>query len=363
MYKPHLQTRILLITPFRFPFRLLSMIKIYVFILFTLPFYSCHSQTNCDSAIVQGMSAPIQNNEKELAGVIYFSSDHGDNWMNTSQGLPEQVSIGLGGIAASDHQIGVATKENGVYLYNSVTRFWEPVPTDKQITEGNIGAMSMLDHQIFVGTQYKGVFRSGDRGKTWTIQNKGLTSLTIRRFCEFNQKLYVCTNDGFYSFNEKAGRWVLEYGHSSLQVNGATQYRGSFCLATDKGIIMQQKDNTWINVAPHLSVHHISSDLEQIYAMTYNELLLSSFDGKTWQSQQTGLPETLYTFNVIRYGNTLYAAQWDGVYRKTGKSTRWNLSGAGLPANFAVTNLLLWQDVLVISTSVRKLQEGMPSDQ
>jgi photosystem II stability/assembly factor-like uncharacterized protein len=295
-------------------------------------------------------------------GIVYFSFDNGWNWVNSSNGLPEKVRIGLGGIATSNQTLGVATKDNGVYFYNFKTKIWENIPTDKQIIESNIGSLAIIDSAIFVGTQFKGVFFTADNGRNWKNLNTGLTNLTIRRFCEFNNVLFVCTNDGFYSYDKISDSWNVEFGQNSLQTNGATFYNGSIYLATNKGIFSQKADKSWINSSPQFSMHNISSDKNQLYAMTYNELLLSSTDGKAWQSQQNGLPKELYTFNILNHNDLILAGQWDGIYKKTNSSTLWELSSKGLPTKFAVTNLKAFNDILVISTSERKLKEGMTTE-
>jgi hypothetical protein len=40
----------------------------------------------------------------------------------------------------------------------------------------------------------------------------------------------------------------------------------------------------------------------------------------------------------------------------------WELSSDGLPPNFAVTNLKAFDNILVISTSERKLKEGITTE-
>jgi ligand-binding sensor domain-containing protein len=273
--------------------------------------------------------------------------------------LPRKISIGLGGVAAAEGQLGVATKGYGVYIYNFIDSTWVNVPTAPEIIESNIGAMAFFKYTIYVGTQHKGVFYSQDRGKTWSSRNIGLNNETIRRFVEFENTLYVCTNDGFYSLNENMERWQLEYGHNSLQVNGATYFNENFYIGTKKGIYKKEKDHEWINILPNHSVHNISSDDDEIYAMTYNEYLLSPRDGLNWQSIQDGLPENLYTFNVLNHNNMVFAGQWDGVYSKTKFSSTWRLSSNGLPRKFAVTNLKSLGGILVITSSERKLKPSM----
>lgn len=325
------------------------MIRFYFLIFTTFILNSCNSQTS-------GTQKDVQN------GIIYFSYDNGANWINSSDGLPEKIKIGLGGIASSNQILGVATKDNGVYIYNLKSKIWDSVPTEKQIIEGNIGTLAIFDNAIFVGTQFKGIFCTTDNGKNWTSLNNGLTNLTIRRFCEFNNALYICTNDGFYSYNKISNSWNLQFGENLLQTNGATFFNGSFYLATNKGIFTQQADKSWINSSPQFSMHNISSDKNQIYAMTYNKLLMSSTDGKNWQSLQGGLPKELYTFNVLNHNNLILAGQWDGIYKQTNNSTIWKLSSNGLPTKFAVTNLKTFNDILVISSSERKLKEAMTTE-
>lgn len=340
------------------------MIK-YCLIIFTAHILnSCSSQTSGNPSADDhniNSSPNISQNETQ-DGIVYFSYDNGANWVNSSIGLPEKIEIGLGGIATSNQILGVATKKNGVYLYNFKKKKWENMPTEQKIIEANIGSMAILDGIIFVGTQFKGVFYTKNDGKKWDTLNYGLKNLTIRRFCEFNKVLYVCTNDGFYSFNKKSQNWKLEFGQNSQQTNGATLYKGNFYLATNQGIYSQQKDKSWINSSPQFSLHNISSDKNQIYAMTYNELLMTSTDGKTWISDQSGLPKELYTFNIINHNDLILAGQWDGIYKKTYGNKIWELTSKGLPENFAVTNLKKIDGILVISTSERKLKERMTTD-
>lgn len=291
-------------------------------------------------------------------GIVYFSFNNGADWVNASNGLPQNVRIGLGGVAVSSKLLGVATKEYGIYLYDFAKSTWVQIPTDQQIIDGNIGAMAIWEHTIYIGTQHKGIFSSKNNGATWDTHNSNLNNLTIRRFFEFDNRLFVCTNGGFYSLNELSGNWQLEYGHNSLQVNGATVFKGNFYLATNQGIFMQGNDKKWANTSPNLSVHNISSNENQIFAMTYDELLLSSEDGITWKSAQEGLPKNLYTFNVLNHNNILLAGQWDGVYQKSKDNPEWERSSNGLPDNFAVTNLKAFNQILVLSTSERKLKEG-----
>jgi hypothetical protein len=343
----------------------LKLINISIVLNFFILMNSCskvssHNNENKVAPIsVQNMDEPIRRDSSSTQvqdGIIYISTDLGRNWVNNSHGLPDNVKIGLGGVASSGDKLAVATKENGIYIYDNAHSIWNRIPTEQLIIQGNIGAMTMMESTIFVGTQHKGVFITHNQGVSWMALNLGLEDLTIRRFCEIGNKLFVCTNDGFYSLNQDMTRWQVEYKQPSLQVNGATMFHGQIFLATNRGIFHQDKIKIWNNSSPQLSIHNISSDNEKIYAMTYNQLLLSSIDGLTWQSQQNGFLQNLYTFNVVNHNDILFAGQWDGVYSKGMHDYKWKLSSNGLPKKFAVTNLKTFDGGLIISTSERKLK-------
>jgi hypothetical protein len=328
-------------------------------ILVSLCLNACTGQANDRTkamSLVEFSPKASKDSTKTSTGIVYFSRDNGRNWENESTGLPTKVSIGLGGIAISENLLGLATKEHGVYLYHTAGSNWTNVPTSKEIIEGNIGALALFKNTILIGTQHKGVFTSKNQGQTWVPQNAGLANQSIRRFIEYKGALYVCTNDGFYVFNEILLGWELKFGFASLQVNGATHFNGSFYLATNQGIYQEAKGQVWVNVAPKVSVHNISSDDNALYAMTYDVLLITSSDGTNWSNIQEGLPKKLYTFNVLNQNGTLFAGQWDGIYKKTGPFDTWVSSSKGLPDGFAATNMKSFKGILVISTAERKLK-------
>lgn len=329
------------------------------FIALTIKFLTilyCNGQTSTQLSVHQNAAkkdtfrAVINENN----GIVYFSIDKGITWRNMSKGIPLNVKIGLGGLATSNEIIAIATKEYGVFVYNFKDSIWDKLETKQYVIDANIGAITHHNNAFYVGTQSKGVFVTNNNGKTWETLNCGLNSLTARRFLLLNNKLYVCTNDGFYLFDKTTNSWKLEYGENGLQVNGATMFKNSIYLATNKGIFNRDKAKHWRNVLQNQSVHNISSDTQQLYGMTYTSLLLYSKNGLLWQSMQEGLPKGLYTFNVLRQNENLFAGQWDGVYQKNKYESKWTKSSSGLPTKFAATNFKLFGDILLITTSERK---------
>lgn len=328
---------------------------------------SCSGQTNSDTKTLSdsgGIPSAVSSNPMTTTGgIVYFSADNGLTWENKSAGLHSKISIGLGGIVVSGNRLALLSKDSGLYLFDAQEARWVSIPTDKQLIENNPGALLFYKDHFYVGTQFGGVFYSQDEGKSWTKLNAGLNNLTIRKLAEIEHKLYAATNAGLYSYNDLLSQWEREYGSSTLQVNGITTFDRNIYIATNQGAFTTIKGRRdWKKIFASGALHNISSDDKALYAMVYNELFSSFGKGASWQSIQKGLPAQLYTFNVIKNGNTVFAGQWDGVYRKDKENENWKRSGSGLPDNFAITNMQVYNGIIVVSSSERKLRTGMTTD-
>lgn len=327
---------------------------------------SCGGQTNKDTKAtlsISGVPSTISNPNTTTEGIVYFSTDNGRTWEDKSAGLPSKISIGLGGIAASGKRLALASKDSGLYLYDSQKATWVKTLTDKQVIESNLGALTFYKDRIYIGTQFSGIFYSSNEGKSWAKLNTGLSNLTVRKLAGVEGKLYAATNAGLYSYNDLLHRWELEYGSATLQVNGVTALDGNLYIATSQGAFtapIGRRD--WKKIFEKGALHNISTDGKTLYAMVYNELFSSLDKGRSWQSMQKGLPAQLYTFNVIKNGNAVLAGQWDGVYRKDNANEVWKHSSSGLPHKFAITNMQVYNGIIVVSGSERKLREGMTTD-
>ncbi len=325
---------------------------------------ACNEPLQNNARAVLSQDIPLVNNSiQEADGVIYFSYNKGLVWENKSEGLPATTSIGLGGIAVSGNKLALISKDSGLYYFMPQEDKWVHVPTDKQLLKSNVGALLFHNDCIYAGTQTNGVFYSKNDGKTWATLNIGLDNLTIRKFAEIENKLYVATNSGLHSFNDSLHQWELEYGHGTLQVNGLTAFKGSIYIATNQGAFAStigKKD--WKKIFSNGALHNISSDDKTLYAMVYNELFSSHDKGQTWQNIQSGLPTQLYTFNVVKVDSTILAGQWDGIYRKDKETEHWKFSSNGLPEQLAIANMQVYNKIIVVSGNERKLRDGMTTD-
>lgn len=333
--------------------------RVFVVVLIIVLSNSCNDRPSCPVETIS--KVPISDHGKDDEpstnenGVIFFSFDNGGSWENKSIGLPE--GIFLTDIATSDGLIGISTKQNGIFFYNFQANIWRSGANNPP-TPNNLDALIFFNDQLLVGAENAGIFISDIQGQSWRPYNKGLEDLTIRKFAVVNNKLFVGTNSGLYSLNEKEKEWILEYGESTLQVNGITGLDGEIYIGTNHGLFKTSNgQKSWKNVMPNRSLHNISSDENTVYAMVYDELYTSTDQGNTWKSIQKGLPDQLYSFQVIKKDSVIMVGQWDGVYKKKGSdifpfaTNEWEFSSRGLPSKFAVTEMKTYKNMLVIGTT------------
>ena len=279
-------------------------------------------------------------------GIVYFSTDNGQTWENTSAGLPENIF--LSDIATAPGFLGLSTKQHGIFLFNFAKNEWSALATIP--TTDEINALHFHQGKILVGTKNNGLFISPDLGKTWTPFSRGLKNLAIRKLTYLEQKLYAGTNGGLYVLQESTNQWTSEHAETGLQVNGMRALDGDLYAGTNRGIFKKSKgERDWKQIMPGRSLHNLGVDRKNIYALTYSELFISNDKGATWKSDQTGMPPK-YTFQVIEKDNTLLAGQWDGVYIKRGLEG-WALSNQGLPKDLPVLELVVSGNTVVAGSS------------
>ena len=297
----------------------------------------------------QGAGAPAnkQFSAKDKS-IVYFSSDNGNSWQDKSDGLPAPIVVT--DIAVSGDMLAILSKQQDIYLYDFVKVKWQRLASKPAIST-DLDALFIRNNNFITGTHGDGIFVSANNGAKWTSMNAGLGNLTIRKLVEIDNKLYAGTNGGLYVYLDKENKWVLEFGTGSLQVNGITALDGEIFIGTNQGVFKSIKGlNNWIKVLPNQSLHNISADAQTVYAMVYSELFVSNDKGRSWQSDQRGMPTGMYSFHVTRKDNALFVAQWDGVYRKSGGSS-WILASKGMPAKFPVTELKVFKNLIIAGSS------------
>jgi len=300
----------------------------------------------CDG-IFLGQTA--RNVSQGKGGIVYFSYDNGESWENNSNGLPKDIF--LSDLAASDEFLGLATKQNGIFLYNVEKRSWVKTNGTPK-TSNDFDALYLFKSRMFVGTQGEGVFISSDKGQNWFALNDGLSNLTVRKFTEIDNKLYVGTNGGLFSFDEHENKWHFEYGNNNLQVNGIIEYDNEIYIGTNQGAYKANINKSNMKkILPDKSLHNIGVARNIVYALVYNELFATKDKGMTWYSDQKGMPKGKYSFQIIQKDNTVLVGQWDGIYKKDA-TENWKLTSKGLPNNTPILEFKTYKGFIVAGSSL-----------
>jgi ligand-binding sensor domain-containing protein len=296
--------------------------------------------------ILSAMAGSWQNASQD--GIVYLSFDNGKTWENKSTGIPKDIF--LSDMAMEGDLLGLSTKKHGIFLFDFQTNQWSPTPAVPGVDD-EVNVLFFYNGRIFTGTMNNGVFVSSNKGGTWEPFSKGLKNLTIRKFAVIKNSLYVGTDGGLFVFDETTRSWKHVFGHERLQVNGMTGFEDEIYIGTNEGAFKRKsKTGEWLQIMSDHALHNIASDSRNLYALTYNELFISSDEGISWRSDQSGIPSGKYSFHVTEKDETDFVGQWDGVYARKGVD-RWKLV-SGLPKNFAATELVVSGEAIVAGSSL-----------
>ncbi|HKJ40540.1 MAG TPA: hypothetical protein VKA27_00550, partial [Sunxiuqinia sp.] len=72
--------------------------------------------------------------------------------------------------------------------------------------------------------------------------------------------------------------------------------------------------------------------------------------GKTWESDQTGLPYGKYSFQLVEQDDAVLLGQWNGIYKKS-TFENWELIKGGLPDNIPVTEMKTYRNLVIAASS------------
>ena len=169
---------------------------------------------------------------------------------------------------------------------------------------------------IYAGDAQEGVFVSTDGGQHWTRRNTGLVlpnAIHVLSFDSSGKKLYAATDDGIFVSADAAQHW------RAVDTTGGA-------LPTD----------SYTALAFDLKAAHT------IYVGTaHHGVLISTNDGETWSSANTGLPpdDAINGLTFDSDQHQLWAATASGIYRSDNGGATWRAFNSGLPSNIVINTV------------------------
>jgi len=296
--------------------------------------------------------AKYHNVPQQTISIIYHSVDGGRIWMPFDTGVPSDATVSS--FLVMNNEIFATTDNHGIYLIKDGQIAWKRIDEDlpKDI---DINALSAVGDSFVIGTLKDGIMLSKNRGKNWRNPKIQINNIPIRCLYAKENILYAGTDNGIYRSLDDGDTW--EYVWKGVQVNGFTEVNNKIFAALMNGVTMTNDDGAnWKYVYKPHTLHDISTDGERIFAMTLGDgLKRSNNDGLTWEKINNGLGTVnLYTFELKRFDNKIFAAQWYGIYTSQDLGKSWAIVKGGLPDSTAFTTLETTKNGLIAGIGLRK---------
>ena len=302
--------------------------------------------------------ALIEFNNNILAGTnngVYTSSDNGLNWNSTSSGL---TNLDVLCFYVNGQDILVAT-QGGVFKSINGGSSWASSSIGIPGNSGAVLSFAKLGNSIFAAHTL-GVFKSNDNGFSWSLTNSGLPqgsggSYSVGAVCAVNTTLFVTTNDGLYLSTDNGTSWTqstssLPLSYSSIYYSGTALYASFFANGIYKSTNF---GNTWTQISTLHASHYLFAnnklytsyigldDGSGVYKAVNNESVWSNI----------GLGGAGSANDVLKDGNNLYCATYNGFYYSNDQGNTWRLRNNGLNINTVVNCIAKHGSNLFIGTN------------
>jgi hypothetical protein len=329
------------------------------FFLSLLLILSCTHQKNTpesnqetSTTTTSGFQNNVLRHDGVNVSVVYNSADGGVTWIPYDDGIPDDATVSS--FLVMNDMILAATDYHGIYLIMEGESKWKRI--DEDLPENvDINAIVNIENILVIGTISHGILISENNGKNWSYPSVQIKNVQVRCLHRKDTILFAGTDKGIYTSADYGKAW--EHIYKGVQVNGFTELNSKVYAALMNGAIMSDDNGlSWKYVyGPH-TLHDISNDGERLYAMTLGDgLKVSVNDGLTWESINRGLGTyNLYTFELKKFSNSIFAAQWIGIYRSDNRGMTWNLIKSGLPDSTAFTTLETTKSGLIAGIGLRK---------
>ena len=318
--------------------------------LFLIVMTACNNRNNNSEAVKVRQAEPV--GKLAIPPIIYSSTDAGRTWVPFDNGVPHDATVSS--FHVENDKIIAATDYHGIYSIREGDTKWKRIDEDLPM-HVDINAITAIGNTLIIGTQSHGMMISKNNGMNWEDYPFPYAQTPIRCLYSKGNLLLAGADNGIYKSVDNGLSW--EHVYKGVQVNGFTELNNKMSAALMNGAI-ETNDNGlhWNYVYEPHTLHDISSDGERLYAMTLGAGLKTSSDGgQAWEVINNGLgTKNLYTFEVKRFGNKIFAAQWYGIYTSDNFGKDWTIIKSGLPDSTAFTTLEVMNTGLIAGLGLRK---------
>jgi len=291
---------------------------------------------------------------------IAYSTNFGQHWIRTYQGLPYAVPV-------SDYSKSLYTKGNEVFLgivlngtppgsasvYKSLDSGKSWFPSESGMHVGMVNCFIEKGPYLFAGTD-DGVFYTTNSGQNWTRTSTFLNEKVISCFSVNGNTLFAAilgasttTGLGVYASTDNGVSWTaVNYGfpafttiYSMVNFNGyiyGTSNDGQIFRTTNNGGLWQLVNNgmtTFYN-----PVYAIAKFNNNLIVGCNDGIFLTTNQGQNWYAQNQGItPGSQFQFNAItKCGNYVFAPANNGIWRRDLNQVGVQNIASAVPDNYKV---------------------------
>jgi ligand-binding sensor domain-containing protein len=278
-------------------------------------------------------------------GGVFRSADHGANWVQVNNDLPNEIMCLLANKAGA-----IFAGTNGFGIFRSIDKgaTWKRV--NNGLTQTFVGALGTTSHgDIFAGTydfESGGIFRTTDNGEKWV---RVFTSLSFREVSSLaihaNGAIFAGSGagGGIYRSPNNGESWILlrtgfeNHRVSTLAINSIGSIFAATSSGGDGGIFVSTDDGENWGKASSLSGNSLVFDSKDEIFLGGIGVYRSKDSGTSWIGFNTGLFDRQVLSLVFdEEGHLLAGTEFGGVFRTLAPTTSVKEPSASLPLSFAL---------------------------
>ena len=299
-------------------------------------------------------------------GGIFRSTDGGETWISTSEGLRVYENNMLPVIFA------LTQKGNTLYAGTGGDVFCSTDGGDlwQQLThfqhEWGISGVTIIDDRLYIGRySQESVFVSTDNGKSWTQIDSGLTARGGPRLFASGTTLFAQMRRHVFRLEAGENSWTeliikdpwkkkaVESDITKFVVSGEMVY-----AATADGNLFRSTDmGGWWESIKHPMMHDLDGKLAAL-GNTVCYIGSGSTDGRVFRSTDAGNSWTMYNSNLTNQEilsitalseKTLYVGTDNGVFCSRDGGESWTETNTGI-INTHIEDLVFFRNALYATT-------------
>ena len=297
-------------------------------------------------------------------GGIFRSTDGGDTWVSTSEGLrgPSNNSLPSLLVLTQEGNVLYAGTNGGLFYSVDNGDSWQQLAHFQDEIVG-ISGVAFIGDTIYIGRHIKeSVFFSDDNGKSWSQIDNGLTGRGGPKLFAIGTTLFA--QMWHHVFRLKAGEksWTqLTLNDSRTKSTVESNIRGfamsgkMLYAATADGNLFRSTDmgNSWESIKPK-SMQHSYNTLaaveNTVFYISDGRVFRSTDTGNSWTTFNTDLTNQSLLSITALSEKILYVGTLNGVFRSTDGGESWTKINTGI-INTHIEDLVFFRNALYTITS------------